>query len=69
MPDPIERKTMTIAEAAAYLGIGRNTAYELANQIPPALPVLRLGGRILVIRSGIERMLEQSDQMPRGEGR
>ena len=52
-----ERKTLTVVEAAKILGIGRNTAYELARQskLPGAL---RLGRRILVSRQAIEAFLE-----------
>ena len=52
-----ERKTLTVVEAANILGIGRNTAYELARQgkLPGAL---RLGRRILVSRKALEGFLE-----------
>ena len=52
-----ERKTLTVVEAANILGIGRNTAYELARQgkLPGAL---RLGRRILVSRQALEAFLE-----------
>jgi excisionase family DNA binding protein len=51
-----ERKTLTVVEAANILGIGRNTAYELARQgkLPGAL---RLGGRVLVSRQALEAFL------------
>ena len=50
-------KTLTGVEAANILGIGRNTAYELARQgkLPGAL---RLGRRILVSRRALEAFLE-----------
>ena len=52
-----ERKTLTVVEAAKILGIGRNTAYELARQgkLPGAL---RLGRRVLVSRKALEAFLE-----------
>ena len=52
-----ERKTLTVVEAARILGIGRNTAYELARQgkLPGAL---RLGRRVLVSRQALEAFLE-----------
>ena len=65
-----ERKTLTVVEAANILGIGRNTAYELARQgkLPGAL---RLGRRILVSRQALEAFLvgkgdggSPSDQTP-----
>lgn len=50
------RKTVTVAEAAKLLGIGRSLAYELARrgELPGAL---RLGGRIVVSRAALERFL------------
>ncbi|MDP6496034.1 MAG: helix-turn-helix domain-containing protein [Dehalococcoidia bacterium] len=52
--------TMKIAEAARYLGISRQTAYDLANQgkLPGAR---RLGRRFVVSRKAIERYLEDGD--------
>jgi excisionase family DNA binding protein len=38
------------------LGISRRLAYELAAR--GKLPVLRLGGRVLILRRPLERMLE-----------
>ena len=48
--------TMTVEEAAKVLGIGRQTAYDLANQgkLPGAR---RLGRRIVVSRKALERFL------------
>jgi excisionase family DNA binding protein len=49
--------TMKVGEAARYLGIGRQTAYELARigQLPGAL---RLGRRIVVSRRALEAFLD-----------
>ena len=47
---------MTIPECAEYLGIGRSTAYELART--GRLPVLKLGRRLLIPKTALERMLE-----------
>ena len=59
----MERGTFTVSEAAKYLGIGRNTAYELVAQ--GRLPVLRLGRRLVVPRAALEKMLEaQPDPAP-----
>ena len=52
---PKERLTLTIVEAAAVLGIGRNTCYELART--GRLPILRLGKRIVVPKEALERLL------------
>ena len=51
-----EKLTMTIDEAGALLGIGRNLAYQLAHQ--GKLPVIRLGKRFLVSRKAFEAMLD-----------
>jgi excisionase family DNA binding protein len=51
--DP-ERLTLTVPEAAAVLGVHIQTAYAWANR--GDLPVLRLGGRLLVKRLELERM-------------
>jgi excisionase family DNA binding protein len=50
------RATLTVEEAAAYLGIGRTLAFELART--GRLPTLRLGRRLLVPRAALERMLD-----------
>ena len=54
-----ESATVKVEEAARILGIGRQTAYELARQgkLPGAL---RLGHRIVVSRKALERFLEAS---------
>ncbi len=50
-----ERATLTIAEAAKALGIGRNQAYEAAQC--GQIPSIRIGRRVLVPRVAFERML------------
>ena len=52
-----ERKTMTVPEAAKILGISRNAAYEAANA--GQIPIIRLGGRMVVPIPAFERMLEE----------
>ena len=47
--------TVNIPDAAEILGIGRQTAYDLARQ--GKLPVLRLGKRLVVPKVALERML------------
>ena len=51
-----EKRTLTIDEAAKALGIGRNSAYEAAKR--GEIPTIKIGGRILVPRAALERMLE-----------
>ena len=55
-----ESATIKVEEAAALLGIGRQTAYDLAAQgkLPGAL---RLGRRIVVSKKALDRFLESSD--------
>ena len=57
-----EKATMRVEDAARFLGIGRQLAYDLAkkNELPGAL---RLGRRIVVSRAALERFLEgRSDE-------
>src|ERR1700685_1454954 len=53
LPDP--KATLTVAESARMLGIGKNQCYAAARK--GELPVLHIGGRILISRAGLERML------------
>jgi excisionase family DNA binding protein len=48
--------TLSIHQAAAMLGIGRNQAYEAARR--GELPIIKIGRRILVPRAQLERMLK-----------
>ena len=52
------RRTYTIAEVAAILGISRTTAYECAKA--GDLPVLRLRGRLVVPVAALDALLETS---------
>ncbi len=52
-------RTMTIEEVAAELGISRGTAYEEARSGNIAgIPVLRIGRRLIVPKSAVDRVLE-----------
>jgi excisionase family DNA binding protein len=51
----MDRQTLTVEEAAALLGIGRNTAYQAIAR--GELPVLRLGRRLLVPRAALDQLL------------
>ncbi len=55
MADNSERKTLTVAEAAKELGLGKNAAYEGVRS--GQIPSVRIGGRILVPRVALDRML------------
>ena len=50
-----ERQTLAVEEAAAVLGIGRNSAYQAITS--GELPVLRIGRRLLVPRAALDRLL------------
>ena len=57
MPSAIESATLTVEEAAKLLGIGRQTAYDLARQMK--LPgARRLGRRIVVARKALDAFLD-----------
>ncbi len=53
-----ERRTLTIPEVAAALGLARSTAYELAATDRLPVPTIRAGRRLLVSRAALERVLE-----------
>lgn len=51
-----ERLTRTVDEAAALLGISRNTAYDMA--AAGRLPTIRMGRRLLVPKAALEKLLQ-----------
>ena len=53
-----ERKTLTVEEAARYLGIGRSAAYDAINR--GDIPVLKIGRRFLVPAVALEKMLTEA---------
>ncbi|HEX3860461.1 MAG TPA: helix-turn-helix domain-containing protein [Stellaceae bacterium] len=50
-----ERRTLTVPEAGAQLGISRNAAYEAVAR--GDIPSLRIGKRLLVPKLALDRML------------
>lgn len=56
----METATFTLAEAAAYLGIHRNTAYKRAEsgELMPGVPVLRIGSTYRVPRARLIAAVE-----------
>ena len=56
--------TLTVPEAAAKLGIGRNQGYEAART--GQIPTIRIGRRLLVPRLAFERLLEQGPSIAEG---
>jgi excisionase family DNA binding protein len=55
--------TLTVEQTAKLLGIGRSTAYELVRT--GDIPSLRLGRRIVVPRSQLDRLLQIDATRPR----
>jgi excisionase family DNA binding protein len=53
------RLTLSVPETAALLGISRALAYQLVAR--GELPSLRLGGRILVPRQALERLISDPE--------
>ena len=58
-PQPADRLTYTVGEAAELLGISRNSAYEAVRK--GELPTIRIGRRILVPRSRLADLLAKAD--------
>lgn len=54
----IECRTITVAQAGKTLGIGRLSAYAAVKR--GEIPSLRIGRRLVVPVTGLERILEQA---------
>jgi excisionase family DNA binding protein len=50
------KKTLTVEQAAAALGISRNSAYQAVRD--GEIPAIRIGKRLLIPRAAFERMFE-----------
>lgn len=57
-----EPATLTVAEAAKLLGIGRNQAYEAVQR--GEIPSLRIGRRVLIPAARLRRLLEDGPPTP-----
>ena len=55
LPNPTERPTVTVREAAAWLGVSKSTAYQAVES--GDLPVIKVGGRLLVPTAALRRLL------------
>jgi excisionase family DNA binding protein len=55
--------TITVPEAAEWLGVGRNTAYEAAAR--GEIPMIRIGARVLVPVERLRAMLEDEPSTTR----
>jgi excisionase family DNA binding protein len=56
-----ERLTMKVADAARLLGLSSGSTYRAAHA--GYIPSLRIGGRVLVLREPLMRMLSGGDQI------
>lgn len=52
------RKTYSIEEAAAALGVGRSTAYDAIKRGEFPVPVIRVGARLVVSRAALDALLD-----------
>ena len=52
----VDRKTVSVPEAAKILGVGRDAAYEAART--GLIPTIRLGRRLVVPKAALDRLLE-----------
>lgn len=59
IPNPKTTPTITVPEAAAILGIGRDTAYQAVRA--GDLPAIRLCGAIRIPTAALERLLAGDD--------
>lgn len=58
------RRTYSVPEAGQILGLGRTAIYEAVRR--GEIPSLRVGGRVLVPRVAIERLLGEDDERAAG---
>ena len=56
----LERKTVTVKEAATLLGIGRDTAYAAVRD--GTLPSIRLGKRLVIPIAALNKLLAEAGQ-------
>lgn len=62
----MDRFTLTIEEACAYLSISRSLGYRLARAGEFPCTVIRAGRRLLVVRAALDHLLEI--EKPTGDG-
>jgi excisionase family DNA binding protein len=61
MNDEIERKVLTVPEAGAQLGLGRNASYDAAKR--GDIPTIKLGKLLRVPKLAFERMLDATSEI------
>ena len=62
MTDPLSKPTMSVPDAGALLGLGRNAAYDAAKR--GELPTIKIGGRIMVVTAKFREMLDARQEPP-----
>lgn len=58
---PVERATISLAEAALILGIHRSTAWSLHRRGEFPVPVLKIGSTLRVVKVHLQEFLETGD--------
>jgi excisionase family DNA binding protein len=58
---PLDRRIYTIDEVAALLGLSRNSTFVAAREGRLPVPVIRIGQRMMVSRTALDRFLETGD--------
>jgi excisionase family DNA binding protein len=56
------RRTISVAQAATLLGIGRNSVYEGVRK--HEIPAIKVGARILIPIAGLEKLLLEGSRRP-----
>lgn len=56
----LEKLTYTVEEAAELLGIGRSLCYEMVRQ--SRIPSIKLGGKWIIPKEGVRKMLAEAGQ-------
>ena len=57
----MKRRTLSIREVAAILGVGKNTAYRAAKA--GQIPTIRIGGRILVPLAALNDLIRNAPEV------
>jgi excisionase family DNA binding protein len=60
-PRAMQRRTYTIDEVAALLGLSRNSAYVAAREGRLPIAVIKIGKRMMVSRAALDRFLETGE--------
>jgi excisionase family DNA binding protein len=61
MNNAVERRVLTVPEAGAQLGLGRNASYDAAKR--GDIPTIKLGKLLRVPKLAIERLLDASSKI------